>query len=468
MPLPFGVYADTGQYLSGVTDKDLDEIQGDHKSVRARMGQNKRLGAVFGVEPNKLDQAGWGIIFPAQGDNSAIKDALAPLIELRKAQAKRPELFKVFEGPKGYRPGDTTASWLARFGVGIDEVDPENGVPLYLLLVGSPKEIPFDFQYLLDGYWNVGRLHLEKTEDYRAYALAVDAYERATKPAHRKRAAMWMTKNPGDKATALLHNQVGLPFAKGVGTKQPLGQQQGFQLSSILGDNATKPALIKLLQGQDSGGPTALLFTGSHGLAWSTKDPGGLAEKQGALVTQEWIAETPVQANQYFAAAELPDGAQVGGMIHVLFACFGGGCPETDNFGRKPNGDRISLAPEPLIARFPQRMLARGALAVMAHVDRAWAYSFQTSGGHPRAQGLRGVMERIMAGERIGQATDVFNQRWSRVAGQLQMMLDQQDQGLQPVVPAALANLAVARDDARNYIILGDPAVRLRVEEMEG
>ena len=42
-----------------------------------------------------------------------------------------------------------------------------------------------------------------------------------------------------------------------------------------------------------------------------------------------------------------------------------------------------------MVAGFPQKMLASGALAVVAHIDRAWSYSFQVGRGAPQVQGSR-------------------------------------------------------------------------------
>jgi hypothetical protein len=105
-----------------------------------------------------------------------------------------------------------------------------------------------------------------------------------------------------------------------------------------------------------------------------------------------------------------------------------------------------------------------GALAVLAHVDRAWSYSFG-SGKTPQTQGFRDVLGRIMHGDRLGQATDQFNIRWAALSTELSEMLNQMQLGLQ-VDARSLATQWVARDDARNYVLFGDPSVRLRVEDM--
>jgi hypothetical protein len=187
---------------------------------------------------------------------------------------------------------------------------------------------------------------------------------------------------------------------------------------------------------------------------------------QGALVTQDWSGYGKIEKQHYFDASELPAHAKVHGIVHFLFACYGGGCPQHDNFNRLDGAPR-QIANRPMLARLPQALLAHpegGALAVVAHVDRAWSYSFR-SGKMSQTQGFRDVIGRMMRGERLGQATDQFNIRWAALSTELSEMLDQMRLGLQ-VDPKRLASQWVARDDARNYVLFGDPAVRLRVEDM--
>jgi hypothetical protein len=356
-------------------------------------------------------------------------------------------------------------AWLNRFNVGLAVVDPLLGVPLYLLIVGSPEEISFEFQYLLDAYWSVGRLHFETPAEYRAYAEGVVAYETASTVPHSKRVAMFSVRNPGDRATALLMDQVAVPLVEGTSTAKPLGERQGFQRQVFLGEDATKENLTKLLRGQVPGGAPALLFSGSHGVGFAANHPQQRAA-QGAILCQDWTAG-PIKPEQHcFTAADLPSDARVNGLIHFFFACYGGGCPQFDTYSRLPDGSPKQITAGPMVARLPQKMLTSGALAVVAHIDRAWSYSFQVGRGAPQIQEFRDVLVRVMKGERIGQCTDQFNLRWTVLSAEL-ADAQRQRQVLPGQVPdAALANRWVARDDARNYLTLGDPAVRLRVEDM--
>ena len=70
-----------------------------------------------------------------------------------------------------------------------------------------------------------------------------------------------------------------------------------------------------------------------------------------------------------------------------------------------------------------------------------------------------------LRGERIGQATDRFNIRWAVLSAELADLLRDRSAGAD-VLDADIALRWVARDDARNYVVLGDPAVRLRVRDM--
>lgn len=470
MPLPFGIDATTGRPLDGIDAADLTALQAapvetaiDLDYVRAKADlADAHFGVIGDVDPNQLDQAGWAVIFGPSAD-AAVRDALRPLLEHRRVQTGD-ELFRIFDGPTGYVPGDTAEDWLKGQGVRMDVVDPALGVPFYLLIVAPPNEIPYEFQYGLDLYWGVGRLWFEDADEFRQYADSVVRYEQATEVATSREAAIFATRHDFDAATQLFAGQVAEPLTAGTGPSGPLGKRQKFSLRSLIGDPATKAGLHGLLSGEGGRRP-ALLFTGGHGKAFRMNDP-LQATSQGALICQDWSGYGTVGRGAYFDASDLGDDAKVHGLIHFMFACYGGGWPQFDNFSRAAKEPK-QLAQSAGMARLPQALLSHkngGALAILAHVDRAWAHSFST-GPNTQTQGFRDVMGRLMRGDRVGQATDQFNMRWAALSTDLAEVLDQMSRGL-IVDPRRLATQWVARDDARNYVVFGDPAVRLRVEDM--
>ena len=85
-------------------------------------------------------------------------------------------------------------------------------------------------------------------------------------PVFHPHAAMWMTRHAGDAATTMLLSQVGTPFVQ-----QGLGAEDGYTLHPFVDAQATKEQLANILHGTLENGPPAVLFTGSHGLEWSSR-----------------------------------------------------------------------------------------------------------------------------------------------------------------------------------------------------
>jgi hypothetical protein len=446
----FGVEADTGETLPPPDEARLAAAARAEPGSGAEL--NRRLasatfGAVIEINEEKLADTGWGVLFARDDpDADAIEAQLRPLLDRRAGESAG--RFKLFKGNQGYLPGDTAEAWLARKGVGLDLVDPEGGVPYYLLLIGGPEMIPVDFQYRLDLYWACGRLNFPAVADYGAYAANVTRYETAAGPVAR-RAAMFAPQHDFDAATQLFQQFVALPISQ----RPPLN---GFAWELLLGANATKTALREVLASAP-----ALLFTGGHGMEFAPDDA-RLLTTQGALVCQDWPGPGtgPLKPDYWFGADDVPAHATAFGTIHLLFACYGGGYGATDSF-RDAGGQPRRIANRAGFARLPQALMANplgGPLAVIAHIDRAFAYSFQTPSGGQQNQGFREIMFALMLGRRVGSALDRFNLKWATVSTAIADRLrggGAEDQ--------ELARLWIQRDDARNYLLFGDPAVRLRL-----
>ena len=471
-----GVNGTTGEYLTPeITEQALIDILEDREKEpppenldklkeKESRGKDGHLGPVSNVDPKRLgpktkpsekDGAGWGVIY-GQSITDEIKEALSPLIALRQEQAGN--LFQTYD----YQ-GESSEDFLIDHGVGlVDAANPEE-MPYYLLLVGAPEDISFQFQFEIAVDRALGRIFFDTVEEYSNYANSVVAAEKGEVRRARK-ASFFGVLNPNDLATDLSTRLLIEPLL------DELPDQIGasWKIASYLREQATRTQLESLLGGQVDETP-ALLFTASHGIGFERSDNRQSAH-QGALVCSDWQKSGGrISEDVYFAGEHLSSDAQLHGLISFFFACYGAGTPSHDEFMKKYQGTPKQIAPQSFVAKLPQRMLSHprgGALAVIGHVDRAWTHSFKQSGSDKPHIGVINstLYDLIKEQYPVGHAMDVINTRYGSAATRLTSQLEKLRRRIKVSKPRII-QLWTIHNDARDYIILGDPAVRLCVSD---
>jgi hypothetical protein len=441
----------------------------DLKDVRLRKvldaQKKEHFGVSEGIDACDLSQTGWGVVLPAglpQKSVDGIKDALKPLLDLRKEQASHQDskYYREFIGPElGYQRGESKNEFLKRFGRGPGPADPSRGMPYYLLLAGSHESIPFSFQSQLDVQYAVGRIYFGRLEDYYQYAQSVVALE-TQQPARSPKAVFFGVANPDDRATALSSTQLIQPLAQHLSA-----QCKDWQVDIISPESATKSTLGEYMGGKKT---PALFFSASHGVCFKPDDP-RLLPHTGAILTQDWPGlRTPVTDKMYFSADDIGSDADVFGMIAFIFACYSGGIPRTDPFYRQAFGVQKELAPYAFVSQLPLKLLSHprgGALGVFAHVERAWGSSIAWDGAVQDIETFDSTLQALLNGKPAGAATEYFNQRYAEISTMLTEELDLTSSENQDDV--RIAGMWTSNNDARNYTFIGDPAVRLAVGEMQ-
>jgi hypothetical protein len=402
------------------------------------------------VDPLRLDSAGWGVIF-APGITPEVEEALQPLLKRRELAAGA--RFKKYHlKPEEAADADR---FLASCHAGPGPADGKT-VPYYLLIVGSPKDISFRFQYELDVRYAVGRIHFADKSAYRVYAQNVKEAEEAAEAGGDglppKQLALWGVARQGDTATE--RSAAGLiePLAKTLAEDRPAWPQRLF-----VGEQAKKEQLMRLLGGGET---PSVLLTASHGLRFPCGDE-LQGSSQGALLCQDWLGEDDAMLPQhYFSGLDLTREANLRGLISFHFACYSGGTPAASSFVDHDLSTPQPVAPAPFVSYLAQRLLGhpRGALAVVGHIDRAWSTTFSWS-DLGQIGLFENTLKRLLDGHPIGSAMEFFNYRYAELAVQYSELVQDRDNLLE-VDDAKLSRTYRANNDARNFVVLGDPAVK--------
>jgi hypothetical protein len=453
-----GIHGGTGKRL--FEDMDLATVAG--AALGAKLGADQvadvkeklklredHHGVMPGVDLESLASAGWGVVF-SQATPAAVREALGELLRHRKEQAG--ELYKELV----YEPGETKIQFLANRKAPIAGLVNPAKMPYYLMLVGPPTEIPFEFQYELDVQYAVGRVDFDTPEEYARYGAQLIAADRGEVLAAR-RAAYFGPAHPDDRSTQISSTLLVEPLAKAAPKDWDVRHYGPLE--------STRAALDGILEGGDTPG---FLLAAGHGAGYDHGDSRQRA-LTGAFTCQDWPGpkyDGPVR-DFFYAGEDLNSGAKLRGMVMMLFACYGGGLPELDNYSFRREGKPPGrLAAAPFVTELPRRMLGRadGALAVVCHVDRAFETAFRWK-KQSHIETFQSFQTMLLQGLPVGAAMEAFNTHYAELAAGLTRIHDMVQFQKRPD-REELSLTWLACNDARNYIVLGDPFARLRTKEV--
>jgi hypothetical protein len=343
-----------------------------HQQIRAKL--------LAADEPVDLrdwwdERVGWGLVMCdndtlSESDRAAgadVPEELRPLLEKRKGSPilrYRPET-----GGESLRRYYTDRSAQSIMLSGSQRGTAPGRLPRYLLIYGSPTEVPWEFQYLSNGPCYTGRLDLTG-QALSNYVTALihnwgDAKVKSDQP------VIWTVDKGQNDITFLMRYLIAEPL-RAVLDKDP---QVTGKVKHLAGQDATVDNLATALKKTDS--PPAMIVSTSHGMTGPIDKPEVMGHDLGLLV----------DANSQLVRPEsLLDGWNPDGAIWYSHACCSAGSnSKTAYLGLVPKGstvEKILLAVAGLgakLAPFPRALLGakRPLRAFVGHVEPTFDWTIR-------------------------------------------------------------------------------------------
>jgi len=415
--------------------------------------------------PNLNDplEAGWTYLINKDHPNlSEVQAALEPLAKHR--GMKGDPLF--FDDKANWH------SWIEDNYSGINSDLSLRMPPHYILIIGDPKQVPFGLQALLDIQASVGRLDLT-LEELDAYVHKVIRLELAEKTNITREALFFATNHGSSDPTYFSQNYMVKPLVE-------KAVNMGFKTESMLEKNdTTKKNFLKKL----SVARPALVYTASHGVTDPSWNPEMHERMNGSIVDQTATLNQPLGPDCLIGADDIPfDKPFLEGSIFFQFACFGYGTSADDEFMYWVNNLFPSRQQKEMkfhkdfVAALPKRLLAHphGPVAFIGHLHLACLQGFHDPNEHlfyerwhPRLEPFVYALESLLTFIPAGRALTRMNDRYASFSAELSKVFDriQRSEMKEEEKNLALATSFIIRNDSQNYMVLGDPAARILIDE---
>jgi|GEM_PF-744517 len=411
------------------------------------------------IDLNDPKSAGWTYLLNEKDpQREQIEKSLAPLAEHRTGGSVKPLYFHG-------EPEDEWPDWLEN-NYSIMHLD-DRRPPHYILIVGSPQQVPFHFQSFLDTFASVGRIDFEDPGQLKTYIDKVIRLEKQAGPACSGEAVIFATDGGFGDPTYFSRLNMAEPLADHIEKKL------GFVTRRLMGPDATKKQLLDTLLNTKA----PLVYTASHGLGAFNLSVEEQRKLNGAICCQLRPGEQ-LTLDSLLTVDDIPlDRPFLEGAAFFQFACFGYGTPAQSDYEHWLSDKSVRYGAEDFIAALPKKLIfhPRGPIAYIGHVDTAFLHAFTNPDDpyiadrwHPRIAPFKTAIEDLLAVEPCGRSLEEMNNQYSvgnAFLSNIYNKLKQQPDKWTTDMKARFVNAWIRRNDAMNYYIFGDPAARLRISD---
>jgi hypothetical protein len=324
-------------------------------------------------------------------------------------------------------------------------------MPYYLLICGSPAQVPWELQYILNAHYAVGRLHLSGPS-LDNYVNALRAEWRTSETDVRK-TLVWAVNQGGGDITSLMRDVIAATVYDKLAHDADLSAGVRF----LDGAAATAAGLASRL----SADKPAVVVTTSHGQTYPLDNLEALVNQLGLLVDQNYAS---------VRAADLLRNWQPAGAVWYAHACCSAGASAQTSFsGLTEEGsevDRILKGVAQVgnkVAPLPTALLgaANPLRAFIGHIEPTFDWTLRNPDTN---QSLTSSLEEALYNE-LYQPSPVgyaFRRWYDRLAS-LYTSYDQEllAFGRGDNTRAAMLKDLLAARDVQSTVLLGDPTATL-------